>query len=279
MTTFASTLVAAWALGALLHWWPRFPAAWRRRLSVAVSAAGLAFLVAALESEGLRESATTAVVLLGPAAFTATASASASLYYYVLTALCLLLGFAGIALGEPLSRWLEQRWLLSAVAVAWLVTVARFLLEKSAAPAALIQTVGVTPMAPVAGAYFAACLWGERPGRGSLLRSLVAYAFLVRAFVALVGIVATLRGLGTHYDVSALTSISPALLGQEYAFVARSARQILWLTLLPQLVVLPVFTVGAGLFGGGVARLVLAARRGARAAAPDPGPLPAGGRQ
>jgi hypothetical protein len=271
-------LVAAWALGGLLHWWPRFPAAWRRRLSIAISVAGLAFLVAALQAEGLRESATTAVVLLGPASFTATASASASLYYYVLTALCLLLGFAGIVLGEPLARWLEDRWLLSAVAVGCLVTVARFLLEKSAAPAPLIQTVGVTPMAPVAGAYIATCLRGEGTGWGPLLRALVAYAFLVRGFVALVGVVATLRGLGTHYDVSGLTWISPALLGQQYTFVAQSARQIVWLTLLPQLVVLPVYTIVTGLLGGGLARLVLGARPGARAASPDPTPLPAGDR-
>jgi len=271
-------VAVAWALGGLLHWWPRLSAAWRRRFSVATSAAGLVFLIAALRSEGLRESATTAVVLFGPAAFTATASASASLHYYVLTALCLLLGFAGLALGEPLSRWLQERWLLSAVAIAWLITVARFLLEKSAAPAALIQTVGVTAMAPVAGAYFAACLREQRGWR-PLLRSLVAYAFLVRGFVALVGVVATLRGLGTHYDISALTSITPALLGQEYAFVARSARQIVWLILLPQLVVLPLFTILAGLVGGGLAGLALGARRGARSASPSPGPLAAGGQR
>ena len=89
-----------------MHWWPRLPAAWRLRLSVATSAAGIGFLVAAVQAEGLRESALTSVVLVGPATLTATASASASLYYYVLTAVCLLLGFAGLAFGETLSRWL-----------------------------------------------------------------------------------------------------------------------------------------------------------------------------
>jgi len=102
---------------------------------VAASAAGLAFLIAAVQAEGLRESALTSVVLVGPATLTATASASASLYYYVLTAMCLLLGFAGLAFGEPLARWLARHVLVSSVAVAWLVTLVRFLLEKSAAPA------------------------------------------------------------------------------------------------------------------------------------------------
>lgn len=255
MATLALTVVAAWALGGLMHWWPRLSAAWRRRLSVATSAAGLAFLVAAVKSEGLRESAIRSTVLVGPTQFTATASASASLYYYVLTALCLLLGFAGLVLGEPLSRWLADRWLASSVAVAWLVTLARFLLEKSAAPTLLVQSVGVTAMAPVAGAYFATCLRGQQPGRPPLLRTLVAYAFLVRGFVALVGVVATLRGLGTHYDVSSLTSVSPALTATTYAFVAGSARQILWLTLLPQLVAWPAFTVATGLLGGRLADL------------------------
>ena len=156
MPTLPLTIALAWALAVLMHWWPRLAAAWRLRVSVATSAAGIGFLVAAVQAEGLRESALTSVVLVGPATLTATASASASLYYYVLTAACLLLGFAGLALGEPLSRWLSPRWLVTSVAVAWMVTVVRFLLEKSAAPALLVQALGVTWLAPVAGAYFAA---------------------------------------------------------------------------------------------------------------------------
>ena len=89
-----------------MHWWPRLPAVWRRRISIATSAAGIAFLVAAVQAEGVRESALISTVVVGPAVLTATASASASLYYYVLTAFCLLLGFAGLAFGEALSRWL-----------------------------------------------------------------------------------------------------------------------------------------------------------------------------
>jgi hypothetical protein len=251
VATLPLSLALALALAALMHWWPRLAADWRRRVSLATSAAGVAFLVAALEAEGLRESALTSTVLVGPALLTATASASASLYYYVLTAFCLSLGFAGLAFGEALARWLSPRLLASAVSVAWLVTVVRFLLEKSAAPELLVQAMGVTWLAPVAGAYLATGL-GPRWPR-PLARALVAYAFLVRGFVAALGVLATRLGLGTHYDVSALTRVPVALTGAVYTFAPGGWRQILWLTLVPQLVVWPVLTVLAGLVGGALA--------------------------
>jgi hypothetical protein len=251
VVTFALDAALAWALAALLHWWPRLPGAWRRRTSILTGAAGLAFLVAAIESEGLRESATTAaVVVVGPASVTARSSASASLYYYVLTAVCLLLGFAGLAFGDRLSRWLSRRWLLSATAVAYLVTVVRFLLEKSAAPLPLVQSVGVTWMAPVAGAFIAVCLRDEGRGRADLLRSLVAYALLVRGFVAAVAVAATRLHLGSHYDISPLTEVPLALTGHVYTFVPGSWVQISWLALLPQLAAWPVFTVTVGFLAG-----------------------------
>jgi len=244
-----ATLPLTISLAVLLHWWPRLDAAWRLRTSVATSAAGIGFLVAAVEAEGRRESALTSMVLMGPATLTATASASASLYYYVLTAACLLLGFAGLALGEPLSRWLGPRWLTTSVAVAWMVTLVRFLLEKSAAPALLVQALGVTWLAPVAGAYLATALLPGPAGWRPVLRALVAYAFLVRGFVALVGIAATQLGLGSHYDVSSVTSVPVHLTGSVYHFVAGGWRQALWLTLVPQLVVWPAFTVVVGWMG------------------------------
>jgi len=248
------TVALALALAVPMHWWPRLPATHRRRLSIATSLAGLGFLVAALRSEGLRESALTSLVLVGPATLTATASAAASLYYYVLTAACLLLGFAGLALGEPLSRWLAPRWLATSVAVAWTVTAVRFLLEKSAAPGMLVQALGVTWLAPVAGAYIATGLQPAPPGWRPLLRALLAYAVLVRGFVAAVGLVATRFGLGSHYDVSAVTSVAVVLTGEAYGFVPGSWRQVLWLILVPQLVVWPVFTVLAGMLGAGIVR-------------------------
>ena len=223
------TIALAWALAALMHWWPRLPRRWRLRLSVATSAAGIAFLVAAVQAEGLRETALTSVVLVGQTTLTATASASASLYYYVLTAVCLLLGFAGLAFGETLSRWLAPRPLVSSVAVAWLVTVVRFLLEKSAAPALLVQAIGVTWLAPVAGACLATAPTPARPGGRPLLRALLSYAILVRGFVALVAVVATRFGLGSHYDVSGLTFVPVAWTGDAYSFVPGAWRQIFWL--------------------------------------------------
>jgi hypothetical protein len=250
VATAPITLGAAVLLGLLMHWWPRLDVPWRRRLSVATNVAGLAFLVAAMRAEGSRESAITSVLILGPAYHTATSSASASLYYYVLTALCLTLGFAGLAFGESLSALLARRYLLSAVLVGWLLTVARFLLEKSAAPPALAQAVGVTLMAPIAGAFLATCLRDAGKGRRALARELVAYAFLVRAFVAAVGVAATRLGAGTHYDVSNLTSVALAFGGGAYTFVPGSWRQVFWMTLLPQLVAWPAYTVLVGLVAG-----------------------------
>ena len=67
--------------------------------------------------------------------------------------------------------------------------------------------------------------------------------------MALVGVVATRFGLGSHYDVSGLTFVPVALTGDAYSFVPGTWRQIFWLTLVPQLLVWPVFTVVAGMAG------------------------------
>jgi len=63
--------------------------------------------------------------------------------------------------------------------------------RESAAPSLLVHAVGVTWLAPVAGAYLAAGLLPARPAWKPLLRALLVYAFLVRGFVAGVGLVAT----------------------------------------------------------------------------------------
>jgi hypothetical protein len=263
VTTLLLTVALALVLALPMHWWPRLAASQRRRLSLATSLAGLGSLVAALRSEGLRESALTSLVLVGPATLTARASASASLYYYVLTGACLLLGFTGLIFSDWLARWLRPRPLLSSVAVAWLVTVVRLLLEKSAAPALLVEAVGVTWLAPVAGAYLALALRAEGAGSGGLLRELLRYAFLVRGFVAVVGVVATRLAAGTHYDVSSLTEVAVAFGRGTWVFVPGSWEQLVWLTLLPQLVIWPAFTVLAGMAAGAV---TLAVTHGADAA-------------
>lgn len=271
------TILSAWSLAVLMHWWPWLWPAARRRVSLATSVAALAFLAAALRAEGQRESAMTSMVLVGAAYHTATASADASYYYYVLTATCLLLGFAGLVFGDSLVRRLSERPLATSVAVAWLVTLLRFLLEKSAAPVLLAQAVGITWMAPVAGAYLAMRLRPSARGWRPFLRTLVAYAFLARGFVALVGIVATRCRLGSHYDVSGLTSVSLAFAGSLYRFSPASWSQVLWLSTLPQLVIWPLFTLLAGALGGAVASWLLVPGEGPRrqagagAGLPNPG--------
>ncbi len=275
MATLA-TLLTAWSLGVLLHWWPRLPAASRRRLGIVTNVAGLAFLIAALRAEGPRESAMTSAVLLGTSYRTAIESAQASYSYYVLTAACLLLGFAALAVGELLAGWLAAHPVLSCAAVAWLLTLVRFLLEKSAAPTLLAEAIGVTWMIPIAGAYLAVTLPPGDAGWRSLVRRLAAYAFLVRGAIALGSVLATRRGLGTHYDVSSLTALSIGSAGHLYTFAPAGWSQILWLTLLPQLVAWPVVTVLLGLLAGIGAQRLLPAPQGERRLT-GPAATPAGG--
>ncbi len=257
MTTFLLTVALALAIAVPMHWWPRLAAPSRRRLSLATSLAGLGFLVAALRSEGQRETALTSLVLVGPATSTAHATAGASLYYYVLTGFCLLLGFAGLIVSDRLARWLRPRVLLTSATVAWLATVARALLEKSAAPTLLVEAVGVTWLAPVAGAYMAIALEPRRSGPGALLPDLLRYAYLVRVPVAAVGIVATRLAAGTHYDVSSLTEVAVAFSERGFSFAPGSWPQLFWLTLLPQLVIWPLFTLLTGALGSALGFLVV----------------------
>ena len=271
MAPLLLTVALALAISVPMHWWPRLGAPNRRRLSIATSLAGLGFLVAALRTEGHRETALTSLVLVGPATATAHTSASASLYYYVLTGVCLLLGFTGLIASDALARWLRPRPLLSSVAVAWLVTLVRALLEKSAAPTLLVAAVGVTWLAPVAGAYLAMALEPRRGGPGALVPELLRYAYLVRGLVALVGVTATRLATGTHYDVSPLTDVAVAFSERSWAFVPGSWPQLFWLTLLPQLVIWPAYTVIAGMAGGALGFLLSPApARPAPAAALDP---------
>ena len=253
MTTLLLTVALAATLALPMHWWPRLESPHRRRLSIATSLAGLAFLVAALRSEGQRDTALRSLVLVGPATATAHASATASLYYYVLTGVCLLLGFTGLIASDSLARWLRPRPLLSTAAVAWLVTLVRALLEKSAAPSVLVDAVGVTWLAPFAGAYLALALEPRRSGAAALWPELLRYAYLVRVVVAAVGVTATRLGVGTHYDVSPLTEVAVAFSDRTWVFEAGSWTQLFWLTLLPQLLIWPVFTVLVGMAGAALA--------------------------
>lgn len=256
MLTRASTLLVIWTVASVLLWWAQLTPPWRRKLAILASALGVLFLILAVNTEGLRESPTVAVFLLGTPYVTETASASASLPYYVATAACLLLGFAGLAVGDELAQSLQRRWMLTAVAVSLLVTATRLSLEKVAAPSSWTQAVGVTWMAPVVGAFFAWSLRAEGKGFFSLLKALALYALVVRGAIAALMVVASTLRLGSHYDVSALVLVQNPVTDRVYSFEPGSLSQIVHVAVLPQLVAWPVYTILAGLLGAGIARLI-----------------------
>ena len=171
------------------------------------------------------------MVIGGETRHTATALASASLTYYVLTAACLSLGFAGLVFGDRLSRWLVPRFLLSSVAIAWLLTIVRFLLEKSAAPPSSCASSGspgwrpsLAPTSPAASQASRASGIASRD-RWRLTRSWSAGSSPPS------GVTATLERLGSHYDVSGVTAVRLALTDIVYSFEPGSAVQLLWLTI------------------------------------------------
>ena len=252
--------LAASTAGALLLCWPRLSGPWRRMLSLATSAAGLVFLILALNTQGLRESSSTAVFLVGRPYVTEHVSASASLPYYVATALCLLLGTAGLALSEDAVRAMRERWLATAIVLSLAVTATRFWLEKVAAPPALCWAVGVTWLAPVVGAFFAFNLRREgKRGLTALAATLLFYGFAVRAAVAALMVAASTQRLGSHYDVSALVRVRNPFTGSLYTFVPGSINQVWTVGVIPQLAIWPVYTVLTGLLGAALALRVASA--------------------
>ncbi len=268
----AATLAGIWAVGAVLISWPHLSGTWRRRLAVVSSAAGLVALILAVNTEGLRESPTVAVFLVGTPYLVERASASASLPYYVLTGVCLLLGFVGLTAGDDVARRLRHHWLLSAIGLSLFVTALRFVLEKVAAPAPWTQAVGVTWLAPLMGAYFLLLLRAEGQGFRPLLGALVNYAFAVRGAIAALMLVATIFRLGSHYDVSPLTLVHDPFTPRVLAFEAGSAKQLLYMSTIPQLVAWPLYTVLSGLVGAGMAWLIAATRgRPSLPVVPSPG--------
>src|SRR5689334_6355035 len=100
--------VVAWILTAAVVWpavalflnWGRLSGRRRRGLALLTSGAGIVMLMIALGAHGQRETLTTGQFLMGGPYVTGHASASASLRYYVATAVCLLLGTAGLAVPD-----------------------------------------------------------------------------------------------------------------------------------------------------------------------------------
>jgi len=257
-----------WLVGGLLLAWSRLPGRWRRLSALLASVAGVVFLVQAVNSEGLRESPTVAAFLLGTPYVSKSASASASLPYYVLTGVCLLLGTAGLALGDDRARRMSQHWLATAIALSIAVTLLRYGLEKVAAPASLTHPVGIIWLGPLIGGFFALKLRAEGKGFMALLRSLAVYAFAVRGFVALFVAVATLLRLGSHYDVTQFVRVPAGFSGGTYTFTPGSFDQLLYLGVLPQLLFWPLFTIVTGMLGAMVALIASGWSSGTRSTEP-----------
>ena len=254
--TRALTLVALWAVAGALLWWGDLPPRLRRGLALLVSAAGLVFLSIAFQSAGLREANTTTDVLIASTYSTGKAYASASLPYYVMTGLCLLLGTVALTLPEPVVFALRRHWLATAIGLSLSLPVVRLLLERSAAPPALAWAFGVTTLPPLVGAYFAVRARAEGKGWRQVVRALVIYGLSVRGFIALVYVLATVSHMGsTHFDMSRVIRARNAFTGSVYLFEPGSFWQLVTLVAVPQLAVWPIYTVLAGLLGAGLVRL------------------------
>jgi hypothetical protein len=256
------TLLGLWAVGGTLLWWGEMPPRLRRLLALVFSAAGLAFLAVAFNTAGLREADTTAGYLMGPVIITGKASASASLPYYVMTGLCLLLGTVGLTLPEAAARALRRHWLVSAIGLSIAVTLVRLMLERAAAPPGLAWAFGITGLAPLVGAFFAYSGRAEGRSLRQLIGALAVYALAVRGWVALVYSAATLARIGsTHYDVSRVMRARNPLTGEVHLFSPGSLEQVVTLVWVPQFAMWPLYTIAAGLVGAGVARLFTARPR------------------
>lgn len=249
------SVLAVWATVALLFAWGHLPGPWRRGLAVLASALGLLCLIFAVNTEGLRESPTMAAFLLGAPSVTQSASASASLPYYVLTGVLLLLGTLGLAVPGETARWLTRRPLAVAIVLSLGVTLLRFTLEKVAAPSSWTYAAGIVWLGPAVGAYLALGLRGTGRGLGTLLRDLAVYALAARGFVALLAVLATLLRAGTHYDVSPVTVVRLPLGHDLYHFAPGGLGQVVFVAVLPQLVFWPIFTLVTGVLGAGIVLL------------------------
>jgi len=266
-----------WSAAGVILGWGRISVHWRRWLALGVSAAGFGFLILALNTGGLRETSSTGGFLLGSRYVTGTVSASASLPYYVMTGLCLLLGTAALAMPEAWARAWARRWLLVAVVMSFGVSVLRLILEIAAAPAPWTWAAGITGLAPLVGAFFAISVRAERASWGRLVGSLLVYGVTVRAWIALLYVLATRWHLGSHYDLSAAdVAVQNPLTGVVYQFPAGSFAQLVNLAIIPQLVFWPLYTLCAGLFGAGLAAIAMWAWSRGRGPAVPPLPAPEG---
>lgn len=255
-------IVAAWGAAAAVLSWSYWPSRVRAAAGVLMSAFGLAFIVIALQTEGVDEASSRSVYIAGPAYITDQASAAASQKYYVLAGLCLMLGTTALAINDAGARWLTENPLKVAIGYSLVISVLRFILERAAAPPPLAYAVGITWLVPLIGVYLALGVRREGAGTLRLLRWLAIYAIATRAAVAALVVLATRLQLGSHYDVSALTQVRSFISGRVYVFESASWQQILELAVVPQVVVWPLYTILLGGLTGSLA-LALLPRSGA----------------
>lgn len=254
---------------AVLLWWGWLSPRARRALALVASGAGLLFLVLALNAAGHREAEMTGSFVLGSAYVAGSSSASAGLPYYVITAVCLLMGTVGLALPDEAAGRLARYPVAIAIAVTMLATVVRFALEKTAAPKEWTWAVGITWLAPLVGAFLALRLRDQGRGPKALAPALLIYGLASRGWVALTYAAATVFRLGSHYDLSsAWIQLKDPLTGAARSFSPGSLSQMLYVVAVPQLLVWPLYTMVVGFVGAGAAYLVTGGLRSRRPEAP-----------
>jgi hypothetical protein len=271
------TALVVWSLAAVALTWGRLPGSRRRAIALVTSAVGLVMLMVALSAQGQREALTTGQFLIGSEYVTGRVSASSSLPYYVVTAVCLLLGTAGLALPDQAARRLDRHIVAVAIVLSLLVTGLRFALEKVAAPETWAYAVGIIWLGPVVGAVFFLRAREEGKGWRAVLTALLAYAVASRGAVALLMVVATAFGLGSHYDLSAVKHLRVG--SRDYWFQPASLAQILNLGVIPQLTFWVAYTVLTGLAGAAVVATVQRMRPGHGAEVVETEPPASGSRE
>lgn len=134
---------------------------------------------------------------------------------------------------------------LSVVFLIW-----RLLLEKTAAPSALSSMIGMIWLPPAIGVFLAFELTGKKHRVKELIRTLAMYAWLARSLVAVLMVTLSFLKLGSHYDISAVTSIDSPFGKRSYS--PNSFRHHLELIYIPQLLFWPLVTIVAGWLCGGL---------------------------
>ncbi|MCA8956042.1 MAG: hypothetical protein KDC87_08205 [Planctomycetes bacterium] len=135
--------------------------------------------------------------------------------------------------------------------LAWSGSACLLVLEKAAAPAALLAPFDLAPDRVMFPATLAGALLLGRPRRRmvELLLYLVLWIAVTRLPLAVFGTVATRAALGTHLDVHATTYFVPPGTGVGIEVEPAAAQQLLWMVWIPHLLMMPfVYLLSTGGF-------------------------------